>query len=126
MIKLDFSEVQGGDFEPIPEGDYLVEIEEVKEKESNSGNQMLQMKFNVVEGEYEGRKIFDNYVLTQKALWKLKNLFVALEKDVSGIAEFDPKDLEGMKFLATVTIEEYQGNENNRIKKHKKAPGVVI
>lgn len=125
-LRLDFSQVQGGDFEPIPEGDYLVEIEKVEHKHSQSGNEMLQMTFNVVEGEYAGRKVFDNYVLTQAALWKLKSLFVALGKDVSGIAEFEPDELIGNKFIATVSVEEYNGNENNRIKKHKKAPGVIL
>jgi len=69
-IKLDFSNVTGGNFEPIPAGDYVVEIEKVENRTAKSGNEMLSLTFNVVEGEYEGRKIFDLYVLTEKALWK--------------------------------------------------------
>lgn len=126
-IRLDFSNIEGGEFEPIPAGDYLVEIEKCEEKMSSSGNNMLAMTFNVVEGDYAGRKIFDNYVLTEKALWKLKSLFVALGEDVDGILEFDPSDLIGQTFLATVSIEESPGYDPaNRIKKHKKAPGIVL
>ena len=126
-IRLDFSNIEGGEFEPIPAGDYLVEIEKCEAKTSSSGNDMLTMTFNVVEGDYAGRKIFDNYVLTEKALWKLKSLFVALGEDVDGILEFDPSDLIGQTFLATVSIEESPGYDPaNRIKKHKKAPGIVL
>lgn len=127
MIKLDFSNVEGGNFDPVPAGDYLVEIEKFEETTSTSGNQMIKATFKIVEGEYEGRKIFDNYVLNQNSLWKLKSLFVALGEDVSGMAEFSPDDFVGKKFLATVSIEESAGYDpTNRIKKHKKAPGVVL
>lgn len=122
MIKLDFSNITGGDFEPIPAGDYTLEIEEVKEQVSKAGNQMLNITFSVIdEGEYKGRKIFEHYVLTEKALWRLKELFIALGKDVDGVVAFDPQELVGEIFIGNVIIEESEGYEpRNRIKKHKK------
>lgn len=122
MIKLDFSNITGGDFEPIPAGDYTLEIEEVKEQVSKAGNQMLNITFSVIdEGEYKGRKIFEYYVLTEKALWRLKELFIALGKDVDGVVAFDPQELVGEIFIGNITIEESEGYEpQNKIKKHKK------
>ena len=122
MIKLDFSNVTGGNFEPLPAGDYKLEIEKVEEKTSKAGNPMLNVTFNVVDHEeYEGRKVFDLYVLTEKALWKLKDLFIAIGKDVDGIIEFDPQDLVGEMFIGNITVEESDGYDpQNRIKKHKK------
>lgn len=122
MIKLDFSNITGGDFEPIPAGDYTLEIEEVKEQVSKAGNQMLNITFSVIdEGEYKGRKIFEHYVLTEKALWRLKELFIALGKDVDGVVSFDPQELVGEIFIGNVIIEESEGYEpRNRLKKHKK------
>lgn len=122
MIKLDFSNITGGDFEPIPAGDYTLEIEEVKEQVSKAGNQMLNITFSVIdEGEYKGRKIFEHYVLTEKALWRLKELFIALGKDVDGAVTFDPQELVGEIFIGNVIIEESEGYEpQNKIKKHKK------
>lgn len=122
MIKLDFSNITGGDFEPIPAGDYTLEIEEVKEQVSKAGNQMLNITFSVIdEGEYKGKKIFEYYVLTEKALWRLKELFIALGKDVDGVVAFDPQELVGEIFIGNITIEESEGYEpQNKIKKHKK------
>lgn len=122
MIKLDFSNITGGGFEPIPAGDYTLEIEEVKEQVSKAGNQMLNITFSVIdEGEYKGRKIFEHYVLTEKALWRLKELFIALGKDVDGVVAFNPQELVGEIFIGNVIIEESEGYEpQNKIKKHKK------
>ena len=119
-IKLDFSNVTGGNFEPIPAGDYVVEIEKVENRTAKSGNEMLSLTFNVVEGEYEGRKIFDLYVLTEKALWKLKDLLVAVGVDTEGMVDLDVDDLVGEVFTATVEIQESPGYDpQNRIKRHK-------
>lgn len=124
MIKLDFSNVTGGNFEPLPAGDYKLEIEKVEERVSKAGNPMLNMTFNVIDHEkYEGRKVFDLYVLTEKALWKLKDLFIAIGKGVDGVVEFDPQELVGEVFIGNITIEENEGYDpQNRIKTHKKLP----
>lgn len=119
-IKLDFSNVTGGSFEPIPAGDYVMEIEEVEDQVSKAGNEMLNITFNVAEGEYEGRKIFEFYVLTEKALWKLKDLLVALGIDADGTVSLDSQDLVGEMFIANVDIQEQEGYDpQNRIKTHK-------
>lgn len=119
-IKLDFSNVTGGNFEPIPAGDYVVEIEKVENRTAKSGNEMLSLTFNVMEGEYEGRKIFDLYVLTEKALWKLKDLLVAVGVDTEGMVDLDVDDLVGEVFVANIEIQESQGYDpQNRIKQHK-------
>ena len=119
-IKLDFSNVTGGNFEPIPAGDYTVEIEKVENRTAKSGNEMLSLTFNVMEGEYEGRKIFDLYVLTEKALWKLKDLLVAVGVDTEGMVDLDIDDLVGEVFVANVEIQESPGYDpQNRIKRHK-------
>ncbi len=119
-IKLDFSNVTGGDYTPIPADDYVVEIEKVENRTAKSGNEMLSLTFNVMEGEYEGRKIFDLYVLTEKALWKLKDLLVAVGVDTEGMVDLDADDLVGEVFVAKVEIQESPGYDpQNRIKQHK-------
>lgn len=119
-IKLDFSNVTGGNFDPIPAGDYVVEVEKVENRTAKSGNEMLSLTFNVMEGEYEGRKIFDLYVLTEKALWKLKDLLVAVGVDTEGMVDLDVDDLVGEVFAAKIEIQESPGYDpQNRIKQHK-------
>ena len=120
MINLDFSNVTGGNFEPIPAGDYVLEIENIEEQVSKAGNNMLNITFNVAEGEYAGRKIFEFYVLTEKALWKMKDLLIALGIDTEGQVDIDIDDLEGEMFIGNVEIQEQRGYEpSNKINTHK-------
>lgn len=50
-----------GSFEPLPVGDYVVVIESSEKKKAATGenNYYLQFVYNVVEGDFKGRKIFD-------------------------------------------------------------------
>ena len=52
-------------FEPLPAGSYPVQIVETETKTTNAGNgTYLKTKFEVVDGEYKGRKFFQNFNLT--------------------------------------------------------------
>ncbi|PFL21679.1 hypothetical protein COJ07_10350 [Bacillus cereus] len=48
----------GGDFEKVPDGQYEVAVEKLELTESKKGDPMLMIWFNIVDGEYEGQKIF--------------------------------------------------------------------
>lgn len=112
MISLNFSSVDRR--EPLAEGIYVVRIDEVTEKVSSTGKDMLSVKFM----EQESRTvIFDNYVLTPNALWKLAELFNVLGYDTSQDMDFDFAELVGAELKAKVVQEEYNGNIVNRIKK---------
>lgn len=113
MLNLDFSSVPSR--EPLEEGVYSLSIAEVTEKQSSTGNPMLAITYDVT-GQ-EGRKLFDNYVLIDKCLWKVKELFDALGVDTSEIVDIDPQELVGMEVQAKVIQEEYNGDTVNRIKK---------
>ena len=46
---------------PVPEGTYLVAIRESEVKPTKAGNgQLLALIFDILEGEHQGRKIYDN------------------------------------------------------------------
>jgi len=50
-------------FEPIPEGDYKVEIVNSQVKTSKSGNKYLALTLRVVEGDHAKKIIFDHFNL---------------------------------------------------------------
>lgn len=52
-----------GDFEPLPDGKYEVEVEKLELTESKKGDPMLSIWFKVLDGEYEGSKLFYNKVM---------------------------------------------------------------
>lgn len=110
MLNLDFSSVKS--LEPLEEGIYELEITKVEEKVASSGNPMLTVEFST-----DGRKIWENYVLIDKCLFKLKELFDALGIDTSEIVEMDVQDLVGSNVKARVIQDEYDNRILNRIAK---------
>lgn len=65
-LEADVKEVEengGGNFEPIPDGQYEVEVEVMELVTSKAGDPMLKIWFKVLEGEYEGQRIFYNKVM---------------------------------------------------------------
>lgn len=114
MLNLDFSSVPSR--EPLDEGVYQLQIAKVEETTSSTGNPMLKVEYDVlnVEG---GRKLWDNFVLIDKCLWKIKELFDALGMDTSALVEMDPAELVGMEVNAKVVQDTYNGDIVNRVKK---------
>ena len=114
MLNLDFSSVPSR--EPLDEGVYDLTIAKIEETTSSTGNPMLKVEYDVngVEGK---RKLWDNYVLIDKCLWKVKELFDALGIDTSELVEMDVSELLGMQVKAKVIQETYNGDIVNRNKK---------
>ena len=114
MLNLDFSSVPSR--EPLEEGVYHLQIAKVEETTSSTGNPMLKVEYNVLEVE-GNRKLWDNYVLIDKCLWKVKELFDALGIDTSELVEMDVTELVGLEVQAKVIQETYNGDVMNRVKK---------
>ena len=114
MLNLDFSSVPSR--EPLEEGVYHLQIAKVEETTSSTGNPMLKIEFNVL-GVEGNRKLWDNYVLIDKCLWKVKELFDALGIDTSELVEMDVTEMVGLEVQAKVIQETYNGDIMNRIKK---------
>ena len=114
MLNLDFSSVPSR--EPLEEGIYSLTIAKVEETTSSTGNPMLKVEYDV-NGVDGNRKLWDNYVLIDKWLWKVQELFNALGIDTSAVVEMDVTELVGLQVNAKVIQEEYNGDTVNRIKK---------
>ena len=114
MLSLDFSSVPSR--EPLEEGVYHLRIAKVEETNSSTGNPMLKVEYDVVDVD-GNRKLWDNYVLIDKCLWKVKELFDAIGVDTSELVEMDVTELVGMEVNAKVIQETYNGDIVNRIKK---------
>ena len=113
-INLDFSSIPSR--EPLEEGVYHLQIAKVEETNSSTGNPMLKVEYDVL-GVEGNRKLWDNYVLIDKCLWKVKELFDALGIDTSALVEMDVDELVGLEVQAKVIQETYNGDIMNRVKK---------
>ena len=113
-INLDFSSVPSR--EPLEEGVYHLRIAKVEETTSSTGNPMLKVEYDVM-GVEGNRKLWDNYVLIDRCLWKVKELFDAIGIDTSELVELDVTELVGMELQAKVIQETYNGDIKNTVKK---------
>lgn len=110
---LDENDVWDGSSEPVPPGDYLVEVTKAERGTSKAGNAKIAVELSVVSRAdgaataAEGRKLFANYVEGGKAATKkrLTNFLVAagqLENGGYRVSRFA-----GSRLIVTVQHEPY-------------------
>ena len=119
MPKIDFSKVEDvQDYTPLADGKYLCKLSEIEESETQYGDELWKLKFEVVEGEHTGRYIFDNMVFSSAAMKRAKFICSRLGLDVSGEMEIKPSMLEGRKCYVSVITEEYEDSEGKTKKRN--------
>ena len=111
--KLDMSKVES--FTRCSEGVHTAKIVEVQENTTQAGDDMLTMVFEVIKGDSKGAKVYDNFVLTDKALWKLKQLLQAIGIKCDGKIILDLDKLVDRVCDILVYHEEYNGKTKARI-----------
>lgn len=114
MTNLDFTSVEAKNFDPIPEGMYALEIVEAEEKTSSKGSQMIVVVFQEPESK---TRIWENYVIQQNCLWKLKELLDVVGIDTSGSLDLDASELVGVMVRGKVIQDTYDDKITNRVKK---------
>jgi len=86
-LTLNLDGVSSG-FDAIPPGDYSAILSEWEATKFQTGSTGAKLEFTITEDEFQGRKLWSNLVLTQKALWKVKEFLTAMEL-------WTPEELEG-------------------------------
>jgi hypothetical protein len=123
-LVIDFSETQS--FDPLPPGDYVVSVESAKPGKSTAGNPKVSLQVKVIEGEQEGRMLFDDLVLTGKGAFKIRQALKAfglLDSDQDQV-RLDSDDLVGCVGTVTVANEVWaeedggDGETRSRVKKY--------
>jgi hypothetical protein len=113
-VRLDFNiEDAKSGFDPLPGGVYPARVGEAELKTASTGKPMIEVIWEVTEGEFAGRKVWDNIVTSVQ--FKIKQY-----ADLAGIAsgaELDTNDLVGTEALLTLIQQEYEGEPRNKIKK---------
>lgn len=112
-VKVDFTGVEA--FQRVSEGVHHAKISDIQEKTSQGGDSMLQVAFEVTSGEDKGNKVFDNLVLTDKALWKFKSLLQVLNMKCDGKVAVYLDKMIGKALDINVTHEEYNGQIRARV-----------
>lgn len=114
VVNLNMKDVSVGGV--IPEGEYIVTVDEVSVEESQQGNQYLKWVFKVIDGPQKNIKIYHNTSLLPQSLFNLKNLLIALGVPVPDKAfQLNLDECEGCNCGVTVTHETYDGKKRSRV-----------
>lgn len=114
VVNLNMKDVSVGGV--IPEGEYIVTVDEVSVEESQQGNQYLKWVFKVIDGPQKNSKIYYNTSLLPQSLFNLKNLLIALGVPVPDKAfQLNLDECEGCNCGVTVTHETYDGKKRSRV-----------
>ena len=117
-MKLDFTGIEA--YVKCAEGQHVVKLTAIEDTESQAGNDMLSATFKVVKGQSTGAVLYDNFVLTDKALWKLQSFLIAVGMKAEGRMTLDLDKLIGKTCIVEVAHEEYEGKTRAKIQEFKK------
>jgi len=123
--KVQLDEIKAATTEPVPEGTYVVRIIDSEHKDNSKGTgSYLKLTFAIAEGEYEGRRIWENLNLVNPNEKAVEIAFRTLKSiadacGISGELE-DSEDLHGIDLVAEVVISPGSGGygPSNSIKKY--------
>lgn len=118
VVKVDFSGIES--YIKCEEGEHIAVLKEAELKTSEAGNDMIACVFEVVAGASSGARVFDNFVLTEKALWRLKTYLECIGIKADGKLKLDLDKMTGKKCIIEVSHEEYKGQTRARISSFKK------
>ena len=114
MPKIDWNAVEEQDFTPIPEGKYEAIIDGVEVKETQKGDEMWAVTFNIEGPNYANRKVFTNLVFNEGGYGNIKKLYSAIF-GTKLPKNCETSDIDGEKVLIDVIITEYNGKKYNNI-----------
>ena len=117
-IELDLAEAQA--FGPMEEGPYDVVVTDVSEVREGPKAKYIAITFDVVGGEHEGRKLWNNYMVTGKAAGMFGEFWLKCTGEELSIGEghnVNTDDLIDSELTAIVAMEEYEGVSRPVIKR---------
>lgn len=106
----------------IPQGRYNFIISDVKEKESKNGHFMLCFEFTISDGEHEGRKLFENFLVDHPTAGDFAKRTLKKLSEACLLPKWeDASELKGKAFSANILHkEDSQGELKENVNKFKK------
>lgn len=130
-IIKDAGESAGGNYEPLPDGDYDLKVIEVKATVTQTGKTMFKLTTEVQTGPYAKRRIWDNLVVSPENTNAL-NIFLSKMAALGLPREFfsnnNPSNAQieaavtGRPFRAQVGSRTWNGDKRNELKRYYLVP----
>ena len=122
-VKVDFTNVES--FQRPSEGEHVCKIVSAELKQSQGGNDMIVVAFEVTKGQDKGARVYENYPLAENALWKLKGMLQAIGMKCDGKVQLDLDKLIGKICIVSVIDDEYNGQVRSRVQECRKLAAVA-
>jgi hypothetical protein len=106
----------------LPDGgewDFI--CEDAVEKESSSGNEMIELQLRILINESDkGPLVYDNLIFTEKCFWKIDQFRLATGDVLlpGELVVFNADDAIDRKGRLILTVETYQGRKRNRVREY--------
>ena len=101
----------------IPPGEYTVGITAAEEKTSKNGHPQVALDLEILEGELKGRGVKDWVTVTERAMWRVKQVLTSIGYPIaaSGEVDLDAPKMIGGKAIITIKHELYNDKVRLRI-----------
>jgi hypothetical protein len=128
-LNISSTEYKANDFEPLPKGQYLVVITSCEERMGKTSNKpYLALSYEVLEGEYKGRKLFFNLNVfsdNPDAVRIARNELAGIAQAVSVANLKGTEDIINKPFIIKLGVKSKDGEVQNRIDKYLPATGTI-
>ena len=88
-----------GEYAPIPDARYELKVSETKIKTASTGKVMVATTFDIISGKFSGRKIWNNFVMTDASAGFLVSFLSACGSELINSEDVTPemiaKDIKG-------------------------------
>lgn len=127
-IKMNFKGVpEAEDFNVLPDGKYLATCEEIRETnkdgeplQTKDGDPMWEAVLVTKGGDNAGRKIYDRWVFSERALKRIKLICSRFDLglNLDGEVSVEPQMFVGRDIVITVETETYSGHDGKERKRN--------
>lgn len=107
----------------IPPGEYLVGVTAAEEKTSKNGYPQVALDLEILEGELKGRGVKDWLTVTERAMWRVKQVLVAIGYPGAESGELDLQAAQMIGGKARITIKHELWDDKVRLRIDHWAPG---
>lgn len=110
-------ENSNGSFEALPENRYNITVEKAEMRTATTGTKMISAQFTIDDGDYKGRKLWNNFTLTPKSQVYLYNFLKAANSPLINDADADEVQVAGSMagLQASAYVEIKTNNQGNSV-----------
>lgn len=124
MPSYNFTNQENKIFEPVPAGDYILEVVKcefgIVASGNSSGSEKMELTLQV---EGKDTRLFETLTFSEKAAWKIDTFVKACNLLIDGKPpvlnqpiDFTEPMVVGLRGWATLFVDEYQGKKRNKVR----------